>query len=218
MDYDLASRLVTVLLTAPVFLFSLVFHEYAHALVAYRLGDRVAAWTGRLTLDPRAHIDPIGSIVMPIAGLLMGGFIFGWAKPVPFDPRNLKNPARDTMLIALAGPASNVLLLLAFAGLLRGLGASGALHGNGGLSVLGEMAMQGLFVNAILAAFNMIPLPPLDGSKALAFFLPPRTAYALLQFNPMYSFLLIIVLVQMGLLSLPLSVLMGLGQTLAGIA
>lgn len=215
----LAAQLLT---AGPVFLFSLVFHEYAHALVAYRLGDRLAAWTGRLTLDPRPHLDPLGSIVMPVAGITMGwvtggvGFIFGWARPVPVNPRDLRGGARDMALIALAGPVSNLLLLAACAFLIRGLTSAGV-GVDDGLGVLLQMAAFGIYINGLLALFNMIPLPPLDGSKVLAFFLGGDLGRRLLSFNPGLSFLFLMFLVFQGYLSRPLMMAIQLGEKLAGI-
>jgi Zn-dependent protease len=212
----LIDKLEVVLTAGPIFLFSLVFHEYCHALAAHRLGDSTAAWTGRLTMNPTVHIDPIGSIAMPIIGMLMGGFIFGWAKPVPFNPRNLRNAPRDTMLIALAGPVSNLVLLVVCVALTRGLVMGGL--GSSGLSeVLVQMLVWGIYINALLAVFNMIPLPPLDGSKVLAYFLDSGPAARLLSFNPMMSFFIIIMLVSWGFLDGPLSLLTGIGFRLGGL-
>ena len=230
MDPEFQLKLVHVLIGAPLFLLSLVFHEYCHALAATRLGDNTAAWSGRLTLNPLVHIDPIGSIVMPLVGMWMGGFIFGWAKPVPFNPRNLRNAPRDTMIIALAGPVSNLVLVLVFAVLARAMMMGGLpIHpilssGPGGWVITLDawsMLHQGLtfaiFINALLAVFNMIPLPPLDGSKVLAYFLDSGTAARLLNFNPMLSFFIIIMLFQTPLLRLPLDVLMSIGKSLGGL-
>ncbi len=219
---DPVQVVIALLTAAPVFLFALVFHEYCHALAAWRLGDRLAAWTGRLTLDPRVHMDPVGTILMPVAGLIVGllgpGFalIFGWAKPVPFNPTDLKNPIRDTMLIALAGPLANLALLAAFALTLRGLVAMGV-SADGPASMLLEMAAFGVFINGLLAMFNMLPLPPLDGSKVLAFFLPPNARRILLDLNPAFSLVLILVLVFNGALIYPLELALRVGQWLAGV-
>ena len=137
------------LLLVPVLIFALCFHEFAHAWVAYKLGDPTAKQSGRLTLNPLAHLDPMGSLMILIIG-------FGYAKPVPVDARYLKNPRTDMMKVAFAGPAAN--LLLAFVG-----GTIIRAHIVGGSLIL----MLYLFtqINIMLAVFNMIPVPPLDGSK-----------------------------------------------------
>ena len=136
-------------LLIPVLLFALVFHEFSHAWIAYKLGDPTARYAGRLTLNPVAHLDPVGGLMILFVG-------FGWAKPVPVDPRYLKNPREDMMKIAFAGPASN--LLLAFiAGIILRSGY-----------VQGSMAMMIILftqINIMLAVFNMIPVSPLDGSQ-----------------------------------------------------
>jgi len=214
----LAQKLEVVLTAGPIFLFSLVFHEYCHALAAARLGDRTAAWTGRLTLNPMVHIDLVGSIVMPLLGMLMGGFIFGWAKPVPFNPRNLRNAPRDTMIIALAGPVSNLILLAACVVLTRAMVMGGLVGGDGMVvEIFIQMMVWGIYINALLAVFNMIPLPPLDGSKVLAYFLDAGAAARLLRFNPMMSFFIIIMMVSWGLLDGPLRFLTSLGISLGGL-
>jgi len=217
------NALVMQLLTAgPVFLFSLVFHEYAHALVAHRLGDRMAAWSGRLTLDPRPHLDPVGSIFMPMAGMALGwatggfGFIFGWAKPVPVNPNDLRNAARDMALIAVAGPMANLLLLGVCAFIIRGL-VTLNIGPDHALGVVLEMAAFGIYINGLLALFNLIPLPPLDGSKILALFLGPELGGKLLSFNPGLSFLFLMFLVFQGYLSKPLLMAILPGEKLAGV-
>ena len=213
----LVEKLEVVLTAGPFFLFSLVFHEYCHALAANRLGDNTAAWSGRLTLNPAVHIDPLGSIAMPLVGMLVGGFIFGWAKPVPFNPRNLRNAPRDTMIIALAGPVSNLVLMVACVVVTRAM-VMGGLVGTGGMAeILVQMLVWGIYVNALLAVFNMIPLPPLDGSKVLAYFLDAGPAARLLSFSPMNSLAIIMLLVWWGFLDTPLSFLTGLGLRLGGL-
>jgi Zn-dependent protease len=217
---DLAIMILT---AAPVFLFALVFHEYSHALVAWRLGDRTAAWTGRLTMDPRVHLDPVGSIAMPLIGIFLGWFyggfalIFGWAKPVPFNPSNLKNPIRDTMFIAMAGPISNLLLLMAFGLAMRALVGAGV-QPDSTAGLLLNMAAFGVYINGLLALFNMIPLPPLDGSKILGFFLPAEARHKLLTLNPTFSLLLLLFLVWRGLLNTPLQLAIEFGAKLAGVS
>ena len=136
-------------LLIPVLLFALVFHEFSHAWIAYKLGDPTARYAGRLTLNPIAHLDPVGGLMILFVG-------FGWAKPVPVDPRYLKNPREDMMKIAFAGPASN--LLLAFiAGTILRFGI-----GQGSIAMMLILFTQ---INIMLAVFNMIPVSPLDGSK-----------------------------------------------------
>ena len=136
-------------LLIPVLLFALVFHEFSHAWIAYKLGDPTARYAGRLTLNPVAHLDPVGGLMILFVG-------FGWAKPVPVDPRYLKNPREDMMKIAFAGPASN--LLLAFiAGTILRFGI-----GQGSIAMMLILFTQ---INIMLAVFNMIPVSPLDGSQ-----------------------------------------------------
>lgn len=136
-------------LLIPVLLFALVFHEFSHAWLANKLGDPTARYAGRLTLNPIAHLDPIGALMILFVG-------FGWAKPVPVDPRYLKNPRLDMMKIAFAGPASNLLLALIAGFILR----TGLVHGS-----IAMMVILFTQINIMLAVFNMIPVSPLDGSQ-----------------------------------------------------
>jgi len=168
----------------PVFILAICIHEAAHAWAAWRLGDPTAVVQGRLTLNPKAHLDPFGTIMFIISALT--GVGFGWAKPVPVNPYNLRNPNRDMALIAAAGPASNVLqaffwtAVLAFFASLFTL-FPGALQYalEPVLEFISRVCIAGVFVNLGLAAFNLIPLPPLDGSRILRLFLPPNGAGAL---------------------------------------
>lgn len=153
--------LQTLLLRIPPILFALTIHEYAHGLVADRLGDPTARYAGRLTFNPLSHLDPIGTLMLLLVG-------FGWARPVPVDPRNLRNPKRDMMWISLAGPGANVLLAAILGLILRGVGAS---------STVWYMVWFGMSISLVLAVFNLIPIPPLDGSKILMGLLPPRLEY-----------------------------------------
>ena len=206
MDPDLLRDLLT---QYPAFIFALVFHEFAHAWTATKLGDGLAAWSGRLTLDPRVHLDIIGSVVLPILGILSGGFLIGWAKPVPFNPRNLRDPVRDTMLIAAAGPVSNILLALAVGGILKVVSLLSAGIPPALLDSIWDLGQAFLSVNIVLAVFNMIPLPPLDGSKVLAGFLPPSLSYSLLNLPSIVSWILIISLSRAGVLRPPMTLLHG---------
>jgi Zn-dependent protease len=156
-----------------VLLFSIVVHEYAHGYVANLWGDPTAAVAGRLTLNPIPHIDPVGSILIPILLLIgPGGFIFGWAKPVPVNPDNYRDRRWGDVTVSLAGPASNVLLAVLFTVVWivsrRVTGGDPALDAVFGTAVL---------LNLILATFNLLPIPPLDGSHVLYNFLPQPLAY-----------------------------------------
>lgn len=158
--------------TVAVLIFSVVIHEVSHGVVAERLGDPTARLAGRLTLNPLKHLDPFGSVILPLMlSLLPGGVVFGWAKPVPYDPRNLKHPGRDAALVAAAGPFSNLALAFIF-GLLFRFFASEV--GNSPVGALfPSLLAQVVIVNVWLALFNLVPIPPLDGSKVLFWLLPP---------------------------------------------
>lgn len=179
-------RILLFLLFAPGFLFSLSFHEAAHAWMANKLGDNTAKSLGRMTLNPLPHIDPIGTIVLPVLGFLSGWAVLAWAKPVPFDPRNLKNVRRDSMYIAAAGPLSNLILTFVFAGIIHGYGFF-AYAVQGVLSAyvidLIYIALNMIFVlNIVLMIFNFLPFDPLDGGKIIRGLLPHRAAVRFDQF------------------------------------
>lgn len=155
---------------------AVIIHEVAHGFVADRLGDPTARLMGRLTLNPLPHIDPIGSILVPLLLLIsQTGFMIGWAKPVPFDTYNLRNPRRDAALISLAGPGANLLLAALASILLRGSIAFGIIEGGIGI-VLEAMFLSVIVTNVQLAIFNLVPIAPLDGFKIVGGFLSESAA------------------------------------------
>ncbi len=169
--------IVLVALQYFTLLFSLCVHEAAHAAMADARGDSTARFLGRVTLDPRKHADPLGTVILPLLSIVSGfSFLFGWAKPVPFNPLNLKNRKLDPVWIALAGPGSNLVIAVICALVMRVLIV---LAVNGYISedlfqALGLVFGQLILVNVVLILFNMIPVPPLDGHYLLKYFLPPN--------------------------------------------
>ncbi|PIR44089.1 site-2 protease family protein [Candidatus Wolfebacteria bacterium CG10_big_fil_rev_8_21_14_0_10_31_9] len=152
-----------------VLIFSVIIHEVSHGFVANRLGDPTAKDAGRLTLNPIKHIDPIGSILLPLVLYIFNSpILFGWAKPVPFNPYNLKNPKRDSGLIGMSGPASNFLVVIIFSIILKLVGFISAPFVPALIIFLNII----ILVNLVLGIFNLVPIPPLDGSKVLFSFLP----------------------------------------------
>jgi Zn-dependent protease len=174
---DVSLAAMEIMLFLPVLIFSIVVHEYAHGWVALRQGDDTAYMLGRLTLNPVPHLDVLGSLIVPVLlWVSQAGFLFGWAKPVPVNPRKFREYRRGDILVSLAGIAANlalaavsIVLLIVLVHLARVLPGSGEL-----LLLLGRMAEYGLWINLILAFFNLIPIPPLDGSHVLYHLLPPR--------------------------------------------
>ncbi|HYW08690.1 MAG TPA: site-2 protease family protein [Longimicrobium sp.] len=180
------------LLYLPVLLLAFTFHEFGHAWVAWRLGDDTAYKEGRVTLDPRSHIDPIGSILFPALAAMTGAPILGWARPVPFNPSKMRNPRRGDLLVSLAGVAMNLVLVLVFTIFVAILVGAGAANADDIVAILmrtgttgggvGQAALQfgvmGILVNVSLIVFNLLPIPPLDGSKVVYHFLPRSMAEA----------------------------------------
>ncbi len=156
-------------------LLAITLHEAAHGWMAKKLGDRTAEMMGRVTLNPLKHIDPIGTIVVPFAVYMVSGFIFGWAKPVPINWRNLHNPRRDVALVALAGPAANLLMAF-FWSLMIHLGFQFIETHQWFALPLMLMGVAGVLINTLLMALNLIPIPPLDGGRILTALLPPKMA------------------------------------------
>lgn len=186
------ARLINAVMKLGVLVFSLCLHEFGHAYAAYRLGDPTAKMMGRMTIDPRAHVDPIGTILFPLMMFLFPSFfLFGWAKPVPVTVENLRKPRRDGALVALAGPAMNILLALFFFGALVLFGFFSYFGMEGGMADTVEGFFQFfLFMNIGLAVFNLIPIYPLDGSWILKAILPPRWSYQVSRFDR-YGFVIL---------------------------
>jgi Zn-dependent protease len=159
-------------------LFGITVHEVAHGWMARRHGDRTAEMLGRLTLNPIKHIDPVGTVAVPLLTLWAGGFLFGWAKPVPVNSRNLRRPKRDMVAVALAGPGANLLMAVGWALVYKIFAVLAGTLGSAALFFL-AMARIGVFFNILLMTFNLLPIPPLDGGRVLRGLVPDAMAYRL---------------------------------------
>lgn len=199
--------IASLLLSLPIIILALSVHETAHGFVAYKLGDPTAKNFGRLSLNPAKHLDPIGFICMMAFG-------FGWAKPVPINTRYFKKPKRDMAISAIAGPISNLLLAIVFAGLLKIFLLCSALVTTTSTLTFNLMRfayillLLGVQLNVSLAVFNLLPIPPLDGSKILYMFLPPHLLYKFIEYER-YISLILLVLLAVGVLTVPLSFISG---------
>ena len=192
----------------PVVL-AITVHEVAHGWIARKLGDNTAFMLGRLTLNPLKHIDPVGTILIPgMLLLLQAGFLFGYAKPVPINWRNLRRPKRDMALVAAAGPGANLLMALAW-GLLIRLGLS---LGEPGIALI-YMGVAGITINIILMVLNLLPLPPLDGGRVMTGLLPGPWAYQFSRIEP-YGFFILIGLLVTGVLGMVLWPVISVGMSM----
>jgi Zn-dependent protease len=179
-------------------LFAITLHEVAHGWAARGLGDTTAQMMGRLSLNPLRHIDPVGTIVVPLVFLLLpGDFLFGWAKPVPVSMRNLRQPRRDMALVAAAGPSANLGMAILWALLLKVALTMG--HEEGVWLGISMMASAGIIINVVLIALNILPFPPLDGSRVLAALLPRGGAAWMDRIEP-YGLMILVALMVTGLL------------------
>lgn len=193
-----------IIILGPPLLLAITLHEVAHGWVALRCGDPTAKALGRLSLNPLRHIDLVGTLIVPGLLALLGGFIFGWAKPVPVSYQRLRQPKRDMALVALAGPSANLLMALAW-GLMMLIGY----HLLAAAPWLGEplllMGGAGVHVNVMLGVLNLVPLPPLDGSRILVGILPPRFGAVMAQIEP-YGLIILLVLMALGLFNVLLPI------------
>ncbi len=180
-------------------LFAITAHEAAHGWVAHQLGDNTAKRLSRLTLNPLKHMDMLGTVIVPCLSFAMGGFVFGWAKPVPVNALNFKNPKRDLAWVAIAGPFSNLGMALGWAAIAK-LGDLLFLQGVSTALFLVHAGIAGIHINLMLMLVNLIPIPPLDGSRVLALFLPSRLQKAYAEIEP-YGFGILAVFMYFNLLT-----------------
>ena len=196
MDMTLVQKIA---IWAIPLIFAITLHEVAHGWVAKWCGDNTAKLSGRLSLNPIHHIDIVGTVVVPLLMLVTTNFIFGWAKPVPVDARNMRHPRRDMALVALAGPLSNFLMAFLWGAIAWfGLYLGGLDYGWVGVP-LSYMGGAGIMINVVLGVLNLVPLPPLDGGRLLVCVLPPRWGRKLSLVEP-YSFFILILLLMSGVL------------------
>jgi Zn-dependent protease len=207
------AALPSIIISLFVVLFAITIHEAAHGWAAYKMGDPTAYSMGRVTLNPIAHIDLFGTIILPVLMVIMGAPPFGWAKPVPVNPYNLKNPRRDNLIISAVGPLSNLSVALVAFIMIQILKAANPnlLYGDYSslLSGLFMILYYFVLINVILAVFNMIPIPPLDGSGVLMGFLSPEAAQKYERLQP-YGFFIVLLLLMTGIIGRILGFIMGI--------
>ncbi len=197
-NFDIAQIMQGLAVGAVPVLFAITLHEVAHGLAARHFGDRTAEMLGRLSLNPIKHIDPVGTVVVPALMFITSGFLFGWAKPVPVAFQNLRNPKRDMIFVALAGPVANIVMGIGWALILKLALVFGlvAVTPDG---FLFRMVEIGILINALLAAINLIPIPPLDGGRVLRGLVNESIGQYLDRIEP-FGFIIIVVLLVSGLL------------------
>lgn len=209
---DFFATLQNIAIWAIPILFAVTVHEVAHGYIAGKLGDKTATLMGRITLNPLKHIDLLGTIIVPILFLIVGGFIFGWAKPVPVDWRNLRNPRRDMALVAMAGPGANLLMALFWGGIAK-ISAELYKMGFEPFKILAIMGAAGISINLMLMIINLIPIPPLDGSRVVSSLLTRNWSLNYDKLEP-YGFMILVLLIFSGVLSMILSPVYGTLQSL----
>jgi Zn-dependent protease len=213
-------EILYIIISLTILIYSSILHEIAHGYVAYRLGDPTAKLLGRLTLNPIKHIDPFMSIIMPLILYFTSPIIFGGAKPVPVDPFNLKDGPKDIALVSLSGPMTNILLAILGSILIHIFYPNMPLSMVSSNSIIGFCLSSLVTLNLLLAIFNLIPIPPLDGSKILASILPKKDAAAYLSLEPMGIFIIFaLLLIPLGPFSLMglISNLLKFAQSLLGL-
>ncbi len=189
--------LYTIAVWAVPILFAITLHEAAHGWVANKLGDPTAKNLGRITVNPIKHIDPVGTIVVPLFLAMISPFVLGWAKPVPVEPRYFKSPLLDMALVAVAGPVSNFFMACFWAMFIQL--ALMSLDHSSLLVFLAEMGKNGIIINIVLMVLNLLPIPPLDGSRVVAGILPPRLALPFMQLER-FGMIIILLLLVSGIL------------------
>ena len=195
---QLANVIQFITVAAIPMLFAITVHEAAHGWMAGRYGDRTAEMLGRVTLNPSRHIDPVGTILVPVLMIIMSGFVFGWAKPVPINSRNFRNPKRDMVPVAFAGPGANLCMALFWAALFHLTVVVTPALGDAAKFFL-KMAQIGVFINCLLMVFNLLPILPLDGGRALRG-LVPETLGRQMDALERYGFIIVVGLLVLGLL------------------
>lgn len=195
---DAAEFIRTISVAAIPLLFGITLHEVGHGWMARRFGDRTAEMMGRLSLNPLRHVDPLGTVVVPLLMLWLGGFLFGWARPVPVNARAMRHPRQAMMAVALAGPLANLAMALGWA---LALHLSGTLFpvAPGAAEFLRQMASFGIFFNILLGIFNLLPIPPLDGGRVLRGVVPDPIGRRLDAVEP-YGLIIVVALLASGLL------------------